>query len=118
MKKPTDEEVVLAEALKDEGVITIPQYNDSHKVVDLRSEDAKVDIEVDGQQYLTNPIQINRDLDRSWHSFNDGYATLHVPNKDVHRNIKRVAHAIARALKFRAYRIKFGFWKKKDTLNK
>jgi len=116
LNKQTLEELILEKALIDEGLDVIPQYKDeTHKVVDLRVRKAKVDIEVDGLHHLLNPIQINRDLDRSYHSQQDGYATLHVPNMAIHMHLKRVAHSIAQALKFRMNRIKFGG---KSRLNK
>ena len=116
LKNPTPEEILLEEALRDEGLNITPQFSDKElKVVDLRSVEAKVDIEVDGLQHLLNPIQINRDLDRSYYSQKDGYTTLHVPNREVHTHLKKIAHSIAVALKYRIKRMKFKFKKHEAT---
>jgi very-short-patch-repair endonuclease len=115
MKEPTDEEIRLADALRKEGLLSVSsQVHDGKKTVDLKDEEARVDIEVDGSWHLTNPFQVNRDMDRSYHSqIKDGYNTIHVPNREVWFNLPKLAHSIATALKYRARRIKYGHKKKR-----
>lgn len=104
----TATEIALEKQLEEDGLEVVPQFHDGHKRVDLRVRDAKVDIEVDGLHHLTNPFQINKDLNRSHYSHREGYETLHVQNRDVRSHLKTIARAITRALKFRTKRIKSG----------
>jgi len=99
--KPTNEEMLLKEALEALGVRVHSQFNDGHKRIDLTIPDAKINIEVDGRQHLTDPFQIIRDLGRSHYSDVLGYETVHIPNEYINSDLDRIAKALAEAAKFR-----------------
>lgn len=73
------------------------EVNDGHKHIDLSIDSAKLDIEVDGVQHLTDPDQIITDIKRSTHSREDGYETIRVHNMDLKNNVtvEKIAKAVA-----------------------
>ena len=70
-------------ALEKLGIKVIAEFDDGHKHIDLRIQESRIDIEVDGNQHLTNPYQIISDLKRSHYSDMDGYDTIHITNESV-----------------------------------
>ena len=109
-REPTKEELDLKNALELKGVNVKEEFNDGFKTVDLRIEEAKLDIEVDGEQHLTNPKQILSDLNRGyWSQKKAGYGTVHVPNILVRINLPKIASALSTAIKIRAEKLKFKF---------
>ncbi len=83
------------------GVRVLTEVDDGHKRIDLTIPSAKLNIEVDGDQHLTDATQIAQDLKRSHYSSNNGYDTIHVPNSEIFKNPGGVASAIAEASKLR-----------------
>ena len=53
---------------------------DGYKNVDISIPSAKVDIEVDGLQHTITKKQALADIKRTYHSYKNGFVTLHVPN--------------------------------------
>jgi very-short-patch-repair endonuclease len=105
MKKSTPETILLKNALERHGIHAIPEYWDHHKHIDLTILPARLDIEVDGPKHLTNAEQIIRDIAREHFSDVKGFATIHVPNELIVKNVDKIAAAIASAAIFR--QIKF-----------
>ena len=83
-KVPTKEAFDLKEALEQKGVRVYIELDDGHKHVDLAIPKAKLNIEVDGIQHLTNPYQIMADLNRGYYSHKSGFNTMHIPNEMIH----------------------------------
>lgn len=83
------------------GISVQKEVFDGYKHIDLSIDSAKLDIEVDGMQHLTNPEQIVRDLKRSNYSREDGYETLHIHNIDLDKDASAIALAVAEVVKLR-----------------
>jgi len=100
-KKSTKEASALKEALRKLGIRIVDEFDDGHKHIDLRIPDAKIDIEVDGKKHLTDAYQIKSDLERSYHSAKNGYATIHIPNEAINADLGGIASALAEASELR-----------------
>ncbi len=96
-RTPTKEALALKQALQYRGVRVFVELNDGHKNIDLAIPKAKLNIEVDGIQHLTNPKQIVADLSRGYYSHKNGYDTMHIPNEMVNRHLEDIAQALAEA---------------------
>ena len=100
-KKPTKEAIDLKEALESKGARVYLELHDGYKHIDLAIPRAKLNIEVDGIQHLTNPHQIIADLARGYYSHKNGYNTMHIPNEMIHNHLPAIADALAEASKIR-----------------
>lgn len=79
--QPTPEARKLGKKLEQLGNWNVIfEYYDGHKSVDIRLPGPKVDIEVDGLQHVLTKDQALSDLKRTYHSYRDGFITLHIPN--------------------------------------
>lgn len=83
------------------GIKVEEEVFDGHKHIDLSVEGSRLDIEVDGIQHLTDPKQIITDFERSNHSRDDGYETIHVHNIDLECDAEHIAEAIAKVSEIR-----------------
>ncbi|MEI7688565.1 MAG: hypothetical protein WCI91_00040 [Candidatus Nomurabacteria bacterium] len=72
---------LLRKALQKLGIRVLSEVNDKH--IDLSIPSAKINIEIDGSQHLTDAYQIMSDLRRSHFSVLDGYDTIHIPNSEI-----------------------------------
>lgn len=104
-KRSTVEEIMLREALEARGLRVLTQVRDGFKRVDLAIPAAKINIEVDGRQHLTDAHQIISDLARSHYSDRLGYETIHIPNAYIHLDLDRIAKALAEAAAIREKQI-------------
>jgi very-short-patch-repair endonuclease len=102
---PTKEAVALKDALKIRGIRVYIEVSDGYKHIDLAIPRAKLNIEVDGIQHLTNPYQILADLNRGYYSNKRGFNTLHIPNEMIHSHLEKIAEALAEAAKIRENKI-------------
>lgn len=90
----TKEECMLKTALEKKGVKVIMEHNDGFKRIDLYLPDAKLNIEVDGLQHLTDPTQILRDLHRQYYAEKSGHHTLHIPNIAIRHYLDQIVSAL------------------------
>ncbi len=104
-RAPTKQTRALKGALEKEGVHVLLELHDGYKHIDLAIPNAKINVEVDGMQHLTDPHQIVSDLARGYYSHKNGYDTLHIPNKMIDDHLGIVARALAEASRTRAKRI-------------
>ena len=104
-RRPTTEADELKSALEDRGVRVLVELHDGYKHVDLAVPKAKINIEVDGIQHLTNPHQILADLNRGYYSHKNGYNTMHIPNEMLRTHLKEISDALAEAIKIRERKI-------------
>lgn len=104
-KVPTAEAESLKKALEDRGVKVYVELHDGFKTVDLAIPRAKINIEVDGIQHLTNAKQIIADMGRGYYSHKNGYDTLHIPNEMIRTHLDEIADALAEASKIRERKI-------------
>ena len=96
---PTKETTALKKALEARGVRVYVELNDGFKTIDLAVPKAKLNIEVDGIQHLTDPKQIIADLSRGYYSHKNGYNTMHIPNEMVKLHLNEISDALAEATK-------------------
>lgn len=102
---PTKEARDLKEALEGRGVRVYLELDDGHKHIDLAIPKAKLNIEIDGIQHLTDPHQILADLNRGYYSHKNGYNTMHIPNEMIHSHLKEISEALAEVSKIREQKI-------------
>jgi very-short-patch-repair endonuclease len=95
----TPEAHALTEALKKHGVIVYTELYDGHKHIDITIPRAKINIEVDGIQHLTNPNQILADFSRGYYSNKKGFHTLHIPNEMIRLHLPEISKGLAEASK-------------------
>lgn len=100
-RHPTYYANLLRRYLQKFGVKVDQEVYDGHKHVDLSIDSAKLDIEVDGLQHLTNSDQIIADIKRSSYSREDGYETIRVHNVDLKEDVEHIAEAISEVAKKR-----------------
>lgn len=99
--KPTQAENKLFKLLRKLKISVKQQVFDGYKHIDLSIDSAKLDIEVDGIQHLTDSERIISDFKRSDYSRDAGYETLHVHNVDLEKDAPAIASAIAEVAKKR-----------------
>ena len=104
-KTPTAEAQSLKNALEQRGVQVYVELHDGFKTIDLALPKAKINIEVDGIQHLTDPKQILADLGRGYYSHKNGYDTLHIQNEMLRKHLDEIADALAEASKVRERKI-------------
>ena len=103
---PTPEANSLKEALQKLDVKVYVELNDGYKHIDLAIPRAKINVEVDGIQHLTNPHQILADLNRGYYSNKKGYNTMHIPNEMIRLHLKEISEGLAEASKMREQKIR------------
>lgn len=104
-KVPTAEADALKKALEDKGVKVYVELHDGFKTIDLAIPRAKINVEVDGIQHLTDPKQIVADLGRGYYSHKNGYDTMHIPNEMIKLHLDAIADALAEASRMRERKI-------------
>lgn len=100
-KEQTEHEKALTKELEKRGVKVIPQFNDSHKHIDLYLPEAKVNIEIDGIQHLINAKNILSDFGRTYYADKAGYNTIHIQNETLEKYLEKIADAIAEVVAIR-----------------
>ena len=94
----TPESLTLYFELRKRKVPAELEKFDGNKTIDIAVVDAKVNIEVDGQQHNYNPRQALADLKRTYFSFKKGYFTLRIPNSLVKNHLHDTADLITEIL--------------------
>lgn len=102
---PTKEAEALKNALRERGIKVYVELHDGYKTIDLAIPNAKINIEVDGIQHLTNPKQILADLGRGYYSHKNGYDTIHIQNEMIRSHLDDISSALAEASKVRIEKI-------------
>lgn len=104
-KVPTAEADALKSALEARGVKVYVELHDGFKTIDLAIPRAKINVEVDGIQHLTDPRQILADLGRGYYSHKNGYDTMHIQNEMIRAHLEEIADALSEASKVRERKI-------------
>jgi len=94
----TYEANLLKEALEKRGIKVEKEKSTGYMHIDLYLPEAKINIEVDGLQHLTDPEQIERDFHREYYSDRKGYHTLHIPNPLVKEHLNQIVDAITKVV--------------------
>lgn len=101
INRPTKEATSLKKELELRGVRVYTELDDGYKHIDLAIPKAKINVEIDGIQHLTNPKQILADLSRGYYSHRSGYDTMHIQNEILRSHLNEIADALAEASKVR-----------------
>lgn len=91
----TPQALALCQALERHGINIELEHWDGHKHIDIYIPKAKIYIEVDGLQHLTNSDQMLADFKREFYSTKEGFYTLHIPNGVLMKDLDQIADAIA-----------------------
>ena len=100
------EAIQLYYALKEAGLKTMLEWWDGKKSVDIAISRVKLNIEIDAEyQMLTHEQAIN-DLERTMHSFKNGFTTIRIPHvlikyykKETVQNILGIVEGLKANLK-------------------
>lgn len=101
MPKPTGYAFNLMHHLKKLGSKLKPEFKFRNGHADISIPESKLLIEVDGEHHLTDPQQIVKDLKREESALKDGFATIHVSNHDIYKNVGGIASGIVEAAEIR-----------------
>lgn len=99
---PTPYAQALGTALQKQGIRVDLEHDDGHKHVDIHLPDVNINIEIDGLQHYTDPLQILSDFEREHFSDIYGLNTLHIPNSILSDHFTDVVDALAAAVRRRA----------------
>ena len=109
-KKSSERAIKLCSALKsrlcNNGVKCVLEHpTDGHKHVDIRLIEAKIDIEVNGDEHYTNPERLASDVKRRYWSSKEGYVTIQIPNHiiDLDQKFNEVVEALFQVSMTRKY---------------
>lgn len=94
----TKEECMLKTALEERGIKVVMEYNDGFKRIDIYIPEARLNIEVDGLQHLTDPTQILRDFHRQYYSEKSGHHTIHIPNIAIRYYLNDITKALTEVI--------------------
>jgi hypothetical protein len=103
----TKETINLYFSLRERGVPAELEKFDGFKTVDIAVAEARVNIEVDGEQHFNNADQAFDDLQRTFFSFKKGFLTLRIPNVLVKQNLKQTADYVTEFLNETGLRFRF-----------
>lgn len=98
--EPTENALLLNDALNKVGIETVLEHWDGHKHIDIFIPKGKIYIEIDGPQHYTSPRQIVSDFHRDHYSDDDGFHTMHIPNDIVQKQSMKIARAMKKILNF------------------
>jgi very-short-patch-repair endonuclease len=96
---PTKQVLMLADALKQRGIILELEHWDGHKHIDIYIPNCNLYIEVDGLQHSTDVKQIISDFNRDYFSSKDDFFTKHITNQLIENHLAEIANAIAQVVK-------------------
>ncbi len=99
--QPTPYAQALGTALRKQGIRVELEHSDGHKHVDIHLPDVNINVEIDGLQHYTDPLQILTDFQREHYSDMDGLRTLHIPNSILTHHFSAVVDALAAAVRRR-----------------
>ena len=94
LNNSTPEATKLYLSLKRRGVPAELEKYDGYKTIDIAVADARVNIEVDGHQHVSNPKQALSDLKRTYFSLQKGFLTLRIPTTLIRENLEETADYI------------------------
>jgi very-short-patch-repair endonuclease len=97
-------------SLKKRGVPAELEKFDGYKTIDIAVVDAKVNIEVDCHQHISNPKQALADLKRTYFSLQKGFLTLRIPTALIRENLEATADYITTFLLENKNKIRNSFY--------
>lgn len=114
-EKATSQAKKLFNALQYRKLDCKLEATDGHKSVDIAIDNAKMYIEIDGSHHSTNPMQLKADLERDYHSYNNGYVTKRLTNYQINNNLEGIADALSEVAKERIKQ--FGYEEKTTSVS-
>jgi very-short-patch-repair endonuclease len=97
-------------SLKRRGVPAELEKFDGHKTIDIAVVDARVNIEVDSHQHISNTKQALSELKRTYFSFQQGFLTLRIPNALIREKLEETADYITTFLLENKHKIRSSFY--------
>jgi len=94
LNNSTGEATRLYLSLKRRGVPAQLEKYDGYKTIDIAVVDARVNIEVDAHQHVSNPKQALSELKRTYFSLRKGFLTLRIPTALIRESLEETADYI------------------------
>jgi len=107
--KPTPQAKDLFERLNENGIDAQLEYWDGYKHVDIGILEARLYIEIDGNQHFINPKQLKTDIARDHFSDREGFGTIRIPRMVYDQMPEQIAQAIIKIATEERERIKVFF---------
>lgn len=82
------EAIHLYYGLKQAGVQTMLEWWDGKKTVDIAISRVKLNIEIDAEYHMLTHEQAINDLERTMHSFKNGFTTIRIPHVLIKHYLK------------------------------
>ncbi len=88
------EAIQLYYGLKEAGVKTMLEWWDGKKSVDIAISRVKLNIEIDAEYQMMTHEQAINDLERTMHSFKNGFTTIRIPHVLIKHYLKETVNNI------------------------
>ena len=88
------EAIQLYYGLKEAGVKTMLEWWDGKKSVDIAISRVKLNIEIDAEYHMLTHDQAINDLERTMHSFKNGFTTIRIPHVLIKHYLKETVNNI------------------------
>jgi len=88
------EAIQLYYGLKEVGVSSMLEWWDGKKSVDLAISRVKLNIEIDAEYHMMTHEQAINDLERTMHSFKNGFTTIRIPHVLIKHYLKETVENI------------------------
>lgn len=88
------EAIKLYYGLKEAGVSAMLEWWDGKKSVDIAISRVKLNIEIDSEYHMLTHEQAINDLERTMHSFKNGFTTIRIPHVLIKHYLKETVNNI------------------------
>lgn len=88
------EAIQLYYGLKEAGVNAMLEWWDGKKSVDIAISRVKLNIEIDSEYHMLTHEQAINDLERTMHSFKNGFTTIRIPHVLIKHYLKETVNNI------------------------
>ena len=88
------EAIQLYYGLKEAGVKTMLEWWDGKKSVDIAISRVKLNIEIDAEYHMLTQDQAINDLEKTMHSFKNGFTTIRIPHVLIKHYLKETVNNI------------------------
>lgn len=88
------EAIQLYYGLKEAGVKSMLEWWDGKKSVDIAISRVKLNIEIDAEYHMLTHEQAINDLERTMHSFKNGFTTIRIPHVLIKNYLKETVNNI------------------------
>lgn len=89
-----NEAIQLYYGLKEAGVNAMLEWWDGKKSVDIAISRVKLNIEIDSEYHMLTHEQAINDLERTMHSFKNGFTTIRIPHVLIKHYLKETVNNI------------------------